>query len=349
VAVIGAGPAGTSTAYELEKSGYSVLLVDKEDFPRQKPCAGVLPPRIYSELEIPDSLMERPLEGYRLFSSSGVMLESRFPKNGLIVRREKFDNFLAQRLKTRMTKARISDCIVEKDHIRIKGEGVSFQAKFAVGADGANSQVRKIFGLDDIDISKDMAIAMQYEISIPSQEIEKRIGNWFEVYYTIPYGYGWISPLEDVVKVGIGGVSDEFETKPKKMLEKFIKQAPIEEKIRNGKIEKQESHLIPIIGPFNKLTAHRTILVGDAGGFVFPGTGEGIYYAIKSGRIAAEVINQAFDEDNFESDFLEKSYSEKLEKNGLFSLKEVDFVKKVLSSPEKAESYIKRLKKLKIV
>ncbi len=99
-------------------------------------------------------------------------------------------------------------------------------------------------------------------------------------------------------------------------------------------------------GPINKLAADRTVLVGDAGGFVFPGTGEGVFYAIKSGRIAAEVIGKALEVQKFDLEFLGKSYAEKLEKNGLMSLREVDFVEKVLSSPEKADKYVRRLKRL---
>ena len=92
--VVGAGPAGTSAALTLEKHGYNILLVDKDAFPRNKVCAGVLPPRIFSELEIPEDVIERPLVGYRIFSPAGQTVESAFPKAGVIVRRERFDYFL---------------------------------------------------------------------------------------------------------------------------------------------------------------------------------------------------------------------------------------------------------------
>ncbi|MEE9151124.1 MAG: geranylgeranyl reductase family protein [Thermoplasmata archaeon] len=348
VAIVGAGPSGASAAYALEQLGHRIVLIDKEKFPRNKPCAGVLPPRIYSELEIPKSIMERPLEGYRLFSPSGVVVESAFPKRGLIVRREKFDYFLVKRVKTELEHVRVSGCVVNKNFVEVFGDRGSFCAKFIVGADGVNSVMRKMTGIAEcgVDKSKDMALAIQYEISLSKKKIDERLGNWFEVYYTIPFGYGWISPLKDAVKVGVGGLSADFKKDSKKTLDEFLEQPFIKEKILDGKIERIESHLIPMRGPFDTLTADRIVLGGDAGGFVFPGTGEGVFYAIKSGRIAAEVISQGLKEQRFDSEFLGKSYAKRLEKNGLTSLREVDFVENVLSSPEKADEYVRRLKTL---
>ena len=101
-------------------------------------------------------------------------------------------------------------------------------------------------------------------------------------------------------------------------------------------------------GPQKQLTADRTILVGDAGGFVFPGTGEGIYYAIKSGRLAGEVVIQAFDEQRSDREYLEKLYNEKLRANGLLSLRDVDFIENVLSSSENVEKYLRKLQRFSI-
>jgi geranylgeranyl reductase len=143
-------------------------------------------------------------------------------------------------------------------------------------------------------------------------------------------------------------VSADYKRSYKKTLNEFLEQSFIKEKILDGEIVGMESHPIPMGGPLNKLCADRTILVGDAGGFVFSGTGEGIYYAIKSGRVAGEAICQALEAGQFDGDFLGKLYAEKLEKSGLSSLREVDFAEKVLSSPKNAEKYVRTLKKLSI-
>ncbi|UCG69305.1 MAG: geranylgeranyl reductase family protein [Thermoplasmata archaeon] len=346
VAIVGCGPAGAQAAYELERFGHNIIVLDKVKFPRNKPCAGVLPPRIYSELEIPDNIMERPLEGYRIFSPSGVMVESVFSQRGMIVRREKFDDFLVKRLNTKLKEGRVVGCIARTDSVELKLDNSSVYAKMVIGSDGVNSVIRKHSGIDDKNLSEDMALALQYEISVNQEKIDKLIGNWFEVYYTIPYGYGWISPLKDALKVGVGSVSLDFKRNSKKYLEEFLERHVRKKILLGSAPESIESHLIPMRGPLNKLTSNRTILAGDAGGFVYPGTGEGVFYALKSGRLAAEVTNQALMEERFDPEFLEELYYEKLQKKGLFSLREVNFIDDVLSNPDNAERYIKRLKGL---
>jgi geranylgeranyl reductase len=120
----------------------------------------------------------------------------------------------------------------------------------------------------------------------------------------------------------------------------------IEKKVSGGDIQNFELHRIPMGGPVERLTANRTLLVGDAGGFVYSGTGEGIYYAIKSGRLAGEVILQALEEERFDHQFLDQLYTQKLSANGLLSLRDVDFIEKVLATKEKTERYLQKLKKL---
>jgi geranylgeranyl reductase family protein len=348
VAIVGAGPAGASAAFTLEKSGYNIVLIDKEEFPRPKPCAGVLPPRIFSEIEVPKEVVERPLYGYRIFSPSGRRVESKFPKPGIIVRRENFDSYLLSRLKCEPEQIRIVSCEIEKDFVRLSGEKGTFCAKAVLGCDGVNSLFRKVVQKDETPRKRvnDMALAMQYEISLSDGVIDERIGNWFEVYYTLSYGYGWISPIKGAVKVGVGGVSEGFKKNIKKILDEFIEKEDVARKLKDGQVVKTEAHFIPIIGPLSTLSADRLLLCGDAGGFVFPGTGEGIYYAIKSGRIAGGVLGQALKDDDLNVESLTKAYNEQLEKNGLLSLRQVDFVEKVLSDANKAEKYVRKLGKL---
>jgi geranylgeranyl reductase len=348
VAIIGAGPSGASTAFALEKSGFSIVLLDKARFPREKPCAGVLPPRIFSETDIPQDIIERSLNGYRIFSPSGVEVESTFPKTGVIVRRDDFDNFLVTRLDTDIHHIHATRCIIKKDYVEVRDKkGSAINAKVVVGADGVKSVVHDIIGMDMDDNARSLknALALQYEITIPQQKIDDSIGDWFEVHYTIPYGYGWLSPLKDSVKVGVGSISPSFKKNTKQSLHDFMAQDKVKENVSDGKILRKEAHLIPMGGPHLTLAAERSLVVGDAGGFVYPGTGEGVFYAIKSGRIAAETIIRVFEEERFDGKFLVELYNQKLKKSGLLSLREVDFIEDVLSSPEKVEAYIRKLKK----
>ncbi len=339
IAIIGAGPAGTSAAAELEKHFDSILLLEKDRFPREKLCAGVLPPRIHSLIDIPEEVRERSLAGYRIFSPSGRSVESEFAQEGVIVRREVFDEFLLNRLETKSTHDRVTGIEFENDPVKINCEKESFQARFIIGADGVNSIVRSALNIpmDKIKI----ALAMQVEITLDEHLIDERMGNWFEVYYILPSGYGWVSPLKNALKVGMGGISKDFKINAIKHLKRFIEY--LGDRIETGKIGEYKSWRIPMCGPLETLTGTRSILVGDSGGFVYPGTGEGVYYGMKSGQLAGQTVKEAFDQNKFDQSFLENNYTQKLDAQGLLSLRDINFIDDVLASEETAENYVKRL------
>jgi geranylgeranyl reductase family protein len=342
VAIIGAGPAGTAVARTITGSDISFILIDKEEFPRNKPCAGVLPPRIFSELDIPEELCERRLLGYKLFSPGGTVIESKFSRPGLIVDRKRFDEHLVKSLDCDLINDNISKLAYHEDYVELEGRQGTYHARIIVGADGVNSIVRRTMKLNHGTI----AMAAQCEVSLSEQEINNLIGDWFEVYYVIPYGYGWLSPLKNSVKVGVGGVSDELKMDPFESLKGFMDHPEVKNKIGESEIGNPELHRIPMSGPQMQLTADRGLVVGDAGGFVYPGTGEGIYYAVKSGRLAGEALVSAFTAGGLDQQLLEQLYFKKLKENGLLSLRDVDFIDRVLSSVENVEKYLQRLKRL---
>ncbi|UCF49130.1 MAG: geranylgeranyl reductase family protein [Thermoplasmatales archaeon] len=340
VVIIGAGPAGSSAAKILEEKGHKIHIIDKKIFPRSKPCAGVLSPKIRSLIEIPEVICERLLQGYRVFSPSGIVVESSFPEKGFIVRRRKFDTFLVEQLKNQPTHKTVKGIKDMGKHLEIEGDNWSCKARFAIGADGANSVISKCCNITQ----KRIAAAAQYEIKLSSDDIDKRIGNWFEVYYTLSYGYGWISPMQDGLKIGVGIVTDYLKENIWNVLTRFMNQDGVKQKWNGGEVINKEGANIPMAGPLETLASNRILLVGDAGGFVYPGTGEGIFYAIKSGRIAGKVIDHAIVNNESDIASLEKHYSKELENNGLLGLRDVEFVEKYLSNSKNAERYVKRLK-----
>lgn len=334
VCILGAGPAGASAATELERLGIDYLLIDRAQFPRSKPCGGVLPWRVVEDLRFPEEVVERPLKGYRIFSPSLEVVESRFPSPGAVVRRSTFDAFLLRSISERPTCARVSGVKERDDAVELLTDSGRLSARYLIAADGANSVTRRCLGIR----YEKLALACQYVVALPDGAIEERIGEWFEVYYFFSRGYGWLTPLRGAVKAGIGGLGSAFS---RRALESFIKTPPVAEKLKGGKIIRYEAHRIPMQGPIEKLATRRVALAGDAGGFVFPGTGEGIYYAIKSGVAAARAVAEAM-----QDKVLAEVYERELQKEGLLSLREVDFLDSKLASPEHAERYVRRLKKL---
>ncbi|MCK5396632.1 MAG: geranylgeranyl reductase family protein [Thermoplasmata archaeon] len=335
IAIIGAGPAGAMAASKLDELGVDYILLDKAEFPRNKPCAGVLSPKIHSLVQIPEEVIDRKLVGYRVHGPPDAIVESKFPEPGCIVQRSIFDNYLIERLKTKPVINQASEIKDEGEHYLIKGRTEDIKARFIIGADGTGSIARKFIGSK----SSKIAISAQYEFSLDEEKVSQRVGNWFEVFYLMEYGYGWLSPMKDGMKIGIGILADK---KPDiwGMLDKFLDNSLISPKIHQATLINKEAHSIPMSGPLDTLSSGRILLTGDAGGFVYPGTGEGIYYAMKSGQIAAELAY----ENLANQTNLDDEYNKRLEAAGLLSLRDADFIEKNLASPEHAEKYVKRLK-----
>lgn len=346
VIVVGAGPSGSTAAESIAKAGYSTLLIEKEKLPRDKLCAGVTPFRVSCLLgEVPDSVVERHLAGYRVFSPSGAMLESKFMRKGVILNRSGFDYFLVERAMA--CGAAVVDGLEftglehKQDMIVLAAGGRILKTRFMVGSDGVYSRVGSASGLDSIG-REDIALSIQYNVRLPKKVVDERMGDWFEVYYgVVDEGYCWISPQESSVKVGVGSSSSEFKRNPRKYLDDFM--LLIGDKIAGGEVMNVGTHSIPVKGPANPLCTDKVALAGDAAGFVHPLTGEGIYYSILSGRTAAEALIKVLGDR--ETD-LKEEYTALLKRRGLMRLK--DYVKEriILKDMEHMEEYVWRMKRL---
>lgn len=325
VAVIGAGPAGASASLELERLGIDYILLDKSRFPRNKPCGGVLPFRVLEEFEIPEEVVERPLKGYRLIAGD-LEVKTRFPSPGAIIDRKTFDSYLLTLIGKKPEKFRVRRIEQKKDSVIIYGDE-KIEASYVIGCDGANSAVRKSLGIE----YPRFASAFQYVFACEKNLVDSTFGDWFEVHYLFSKGYGWVSPLRDRIRVGVGGIGFT-----RKKLDEFV--SHLGERLASCKIAGYEAHRIPMGGVFPG--RGRVALAGDAAGTVFPGTGEGIYYAMISGILAARAVKRAM-----EGEALMQAYTRFLQKRGLLDLSS-DFLDRVLSTPESAKAYLKRLRRL---
>jgi geranylgeranyl reductase family protein len=337
VIVIGAGPAGSVLAEKTADAGLKTLILEKEKLPMDKPCAGIIPPRVYRLIpEIPNDVVERNFKGYHVFSPSGIDLQSEFLREGVIVDRKKFDFMLTGRAKdsgASVIEGSEVKGIEISDKLKVITEnGREYYSEFLAGADGANSIVRKSIAQE----YKNFALGVQYTFNLSNEVIEEKTGDWFEVYYgLLNYGYGWVSPLNNKIKIGLGGTDNKFMKNSKEYLNKFVENFKKKKEIKNLETINFESHRIPADGPVNKPCRGNAVLIGDAGGFVNPLTGEGIYYAIKSAHLAADAITSC------KGDF-EKECTEKL-KNIKLNTKLRD---EVLQNPDAMEEYVRRLKNL---
>ena len=284
VLIIGGGPAGSSLGYSLQKAGLICCIVDKAAFPRKKLCGGLLTQKtadliedIFGDVSFP---CEYTTKNIRLFLGNENLSRVQTDSNFYLVNRVDFDfYFIRQYLG--VGGILFDNTTVKKVNLETNSAMLSSREeihyKVLVGADGANSQVRKY-----ID-SKYRPNAMCLEFDSPANEI----GDEIQVYFsTLRSGYGWCFPKKGYYTVGIGGeikVNQDIK-KSFKLFYRSINKTAGSENITGA--------LIPF-GRYVKVPCKGNILlVGDAAGLVDPITGEGIYFAFLSAMYASEAIQK---------------------------------------------------------
>ncbi|GAA2104156.1 geranylgeranyl reductase family protein [Kitasatospora saccharophila] len=323
VIVVGAGPAGASTAYWLAQAGLDVLLLEKSEFPREKVCGDGLTPRAVKQLV--DMGIDVSAEGWlrnkglRIIGG-GVRLEldwpdlAAFPDYGLVRKRADFDELLARQ--AQKAGARLyENCNVSgpvQDRTgRITGvtaklgpdkREVEFRAPLVVAADGNSTRLSLAMGLHRIE-SRPMGVAYRTYFTSPRHD-DDYLESWLELWDTrggqkklLP-GYGWIFGMGDGtsnVGLGILNSSPAFgDLNWREVLKSWCASMPEEWGYTpENMTEPIRGAALPMA--FNR-QPHYTrglLLVGDAGGMVNPFNGEGIAYAMESGQLAAGVIVQA--------------------------------------------------------
>jgi len=297
VVVIGGGPSGATAASDLARRGRSVVLLDRAG--RIKPCGGAVPPVLLREFAVPESLLVAKVRSACMVAPSGRRVDMPIDTGGFVgmVDREAFDEWLRQRAagsgaeRRTGTFQRITrdDDGTARVHFQPKagGEVVSIRARTVIGADGAASAVAR----DYIPCGKDRGYVYAYHEIVRSP---RSAGQGFDparadVYYQgqlSPDFYGWIFPHGDTTSVGTGTAERGFS----------IRNATTELRqaagLRDSETLRREGAPIPL-KPLKRWDNGRDIvLAGDAAGVVAPASGEGIYYAMAGGRLAAEAVEQ---------------------------------------------------------
>jgi geranylgeranyl reductase family protein len=310
--VVGMGPAGATAAYELSRAGLSVLAIEKETHPRYKVCGGGLSARIDRILEDDyKSVVEHTIYGIQ-FSYRGadpLSLDCSSPI-AYMVMRDRFDHFLVEKARQVGTEVHedepVTSCRQLPDGIEVTTDRGRYLAKVLIGADGANSLVAQ--QLFPGRRSRRMA-TLESEIPIGPAPHYPGTGRALIDIGATPAGYAWIFPKQERLSIGVGDLRGGLAS-PKKIFDQFVRD---EKGLAPWKVPQPVGHPLPLFSEHSGanresvgLVSGRALLVGDAGHLVDPLFGEGIYYAVRSGQLAAEsILSQVKDERRSLADYEE--------------------------------------------
>lgn len=292
VIVIGLGPAGARAAYHAARAGLSVLALEKYRLPRHKTCAGGITAKVPPLLTCDFCpAVERTISGAMVdFRGIHTIAMDIDEPHGYVVNRATFDHLLAQ--EAGAAGAHIHDNEPVRA-IQASNQGIdvttthdTYHARFLIGADGANGVTARYLG----HTKPALAIGMEVHVKqdFPALLLHShRIALYFG---TVPAGYTWIFPRGQGASVGIG-IPWKNAHHIKQQLTAFLSALSLPPKL----IDQARAHPIPAFSPFHRRPLGRgnILLAGDAAGLVDPVTGEGIYYALKSGEAAASAIAES--------------------------------------------------------
>lgn len=334
VIIVGGGPAGSSCALSLAHTGLKILLIDRFRFPRDKICGDALSLDVVNQLSMISPGVVNAFDahqgklsssGVRIFSPDLTCIDLPFiykgaQRNGYVMPRLDFDNILFQQVKEIPGVDVLEDCHVSATELQTNEVVVStskgnYRCSIVVGADGTHSIVNKLSARKSIERDHHSAGLRVYYEGVNSFHEQ----NYIELYFfndTLP-GYLWVFPMVGSrANVGIGLLSSVVQNKRmnlRQVMQRLITTHPaLKDRFANARpLESVKGHGLPLGSKKRPISGDQFLLLGDAAGLIDPFTGEGIGNAIRSGRVAAEHIQQCFKQKSFSAQF-NKQYDQEI-------------------------------------
>ena len=289
VVVIGGGPSGATAAEDLARSGRKVAMIDREG--RVKPCGGAIPPRLMEDFHINDEQLVAKVNTARMISPTGRMVDIPI-ENGFVgmVDRKDFDPFLRQRAQDAGAEVFTGTYLrIERDDAgtrvmyrdKATGDERALATKLIIGADGARSKIAK----SEVPNGGEIPYVIAYHEIIEAPEgVTTYDPLRCDVIYDgaiSPDFYGWVFPHGKSASVGMGTGVEGVD------LKKATADLRASAGLTDCKTIRREGAPIPLRPMDCWDNGRDVVLAGDAAGVVAPSSGEGIYYAMLGGRVAA--------------------------------------------------------------
>jgi len=306
VAIIGAGPAGSSCGYFLSRAGVENVIFEKEKLPRQKVCAGGITSRVESlfDFDITCKVQNKIKNILFRWQNKEFLLSWDLPFI-YTVERSEFDSYLAEQAVKKGTKLYTNAKVekVEKNTLYTT-KGV-FKADYIVDATGASCFLSRRKGF-----KRSWARTIQAWIKVPGEILERFREKIRADFSFVSPGWAWVFPRKDKLVVGTGFL-DSFPRGKRKL--KKVLLAYLDFLFPSGyRILKVASFPINLFSGKEKVAQDNFILIGEAGGFVDPLSGEGIFWAIKSGKLAADFLKESITNGEKDCSFFGKIVEEKI-------------------------------------
>ncbi|AOS83638.1 geranylgeranyl hydrogenase [Chlorobaculum limnaeum] len=317
--ISGAGPAGCSAALFLARRGRKVLLLEKERFPRDKVCGdGItsVSSVLLDEMGVMDIVRQRAVQppvfkGVTIYSPTGAVVNGKFSEQrcsagvACVIPRKILDDCIAAKVKenpsiTFLENTAVNDLVMRGNRVSVVGTSKGeFAGRVVIAADGFYSPIAS-----RLNLKNSLKTHQGFAIRAYFSQVEG-LTDSIELHYdkSMLPGYGWIFPAgHGRANIGVGVITRFKDQRGlKRLFERFVSESAMaSEMLRNAVIEPGTLRAWPLpLGSFQgRRGVGNVLLAGDAGSFVDPLTGEGIYYALKSGQLAAESAARALNADD---------------------------------------------------
>lgn len=287
VIIVGGGPAGSTCGWKLRQNSIECLILDKQEFPRTKLCAGWITPQVINDLMININDYPHSLVKFNKFHVHIYSKKLQIKVHQYAIRRDEFDHWLLKRSGVEVDTHEVNDIKKDGDYYVIDDQ---YYCKYLVGASGTHCPVYRTFFKPINPRAKDLLV-VTLEEEFPYDYHDGNCHLWF-LQNKLP-GYSWYVPKSNgYLNVGIGGFSEKLKANNdniKNQWQFFVKELERLSLVKNYHFNAR-GYIYYIRNSVDVVQNDSIFLIGDAAGLATKDMGEGIGPAVKSGILAADAI-----------------------------------------------------------